>query len=122
MRTRRILIAILVAALVGVDALSVASKGHEIEFQLPFGLVVTVVIFGLAAWGNRLAWGIAFVLSVFGTVGGIILALSHSADQSYGWLGAALFGIAALALAGLDPDREHARSDALQRSSVPPGV
>jgi hypothetical protein len=110
-RTRRILIAILAAALVGVDALSVASKGHKIEFRLPFGLVASVLIFGLAAWGNRLAWGIAFVLSVFGAAGGVILALSHSTDQAYGWLGAALFGIAGLALAGLDPDREHARSE-----------
>jgi hypothetical protein len=110
-RVRRILIAILAAALVGVAALSAASKGHKIEFRLPFGLVLSVVIFGLAVWGNRLAWGIAFVVSVFGAAGGAILALSHTTDQAYGWLGAALFSIAALALAGLDPDRELGRSE-----------
>jgi hypothetical protein len=110
-RIRPILIAILAAALVGVVALSAVSKGHKIEFQLPFGLVISVVIFGLAAKGNRLAWGIAFVVSVFGAAGGVILALSHSTDQAYGWLGGALFAIAALALWGLNPDRERERTE-----------
>ena len=112
MKHRGLLITILAAALVGVLALSVVSKGHAIEFQLPFG-ALSVLIFALAILGKRLAWGIAFVISVFGAGLGLVFALTASRDQAFGWLGAALYGIAALALWGLNPD--------LRTSATPDG-
>jgi len=101
-RSRAILTAILIVALAGVLPLSVISKGRAIEFE-PFG-AVAVLIFVLAILGRRLAWGIAFVISALSAGFGLVLALTASHDQAFGWLGAALYGIAALALWGLNPD------------------
>ena len=103
MRTRVILTAILIVALVGVLALSVVSKGHAIEFEFPLG-ALSVLIFALAILGKRLPWAIAFVFSLFGAAFGFVFALTAPRDQAFGWLGAALYGIAALALWGLNPD------------------
>lgn len=109
--SRRIVVAILVAALAGVVALSVVSKGHSIEFRLPFGLFLSILIFGLAVLGNRLAWGVAFAVSVFGAGFGLVFALTASKDQAVGWLGAALFAIVSLALWELMPERRLAHTD-----------
>jgi hypothetical protein len=103
MRTRVILAAILIVTLVGELALSVVSKGHTIEFEFPLG-ALSVLIFALAILGKRLPWAIAFVFSLFGAAFGFVFALTAPRDQAFGWLGAALYGSAALALWGLNPD------------------
>jgi hypothetical protein len=111
MSSRRIVVAILAAALAGVVALTAVSKGHSIEFRLPFGLLLSIVIFGLAVVGNRLAWGVSFAVSVFAAGFGLVFALTASKDQAFGWLGAALFAIVSLALWELMPERRLAGSE-----------
>ncbi len=108
-RGRGLFVAILAAGLVAVVALSAVSKGHDIEVGMPFGLTLSLVVFGLAVVGNRFAWGVAFVVAVFGAAfTGVWAVFTSSPDRSLGVLASAVWVAAALALWGLKPEDERA--------------
>jgi len=107
MRGRWLLVAILVAGLGGLAALSyvdgASSAGLDPIVTRPYGVgLFALVLFVAAARGNRPAWGLTFVVSAIGAGISLFLALAQP-HIALRWAIASGYAVVALALWGLKP-------------------
>jgi hypothetical protein len=106
MRTRTLLLSILVAALVALATLSRLREVHRSGFERTPGIITAVVLI-LAVTGHPFAWGLAFALAALGTGFQTAYALSDL-DEPARLAVAAVGLVVVLALWGLRPQEEPA--------------